>query len=90
MHIRVVVLVKIPQRLDDSARLLRRCGAIEINQRMTMRPFAQNRKILAKRLPIDRGRSGLVHTTICYTRGQAPLYSQRATKALMLHRRSFY
>src|SRR5205814_3469071 len=75
MNICVVVFIKIPKRLEHYARLLRCCRAIEINQRMTVRLFAKNREIFAKRLPINRGRSGLVHATICYTRGQAPLYS---------------
>src|SRR5438552_19134807 len=70
MDIRVVVLVKIPERLDHHARLLRSCSAIEIDQRMPMRPFAQDLEILANSGPINGLGGKLVHTTICY---QAPL-----------------
>src|SRR6266576_4096334 len=80
MHIRVVVLVKIPQRLDHGARFLRGRSAIEIDQRMSVRLLAQNREIFAKRTPVDSAGSDLVHITICYTCRRAPVYSQRATK----------
>ena len=80
MHIRVVVFVKIPQRLDHGARFLRGRSAIEIDQRMSVRLLAQNREIFAKRTPVDSAGSDLVHITICYTCRRAPLHSQRATK----------
>src|SRR4029450_2938842 len=47
MYICVVVLVKIPQRLDDSARFLRARSAIEVNQRMPSYLLTQDREILA-------------------------------------------
>jgi hypothetical protein len=80
MNICVVVFVKIPQRLNDSARFLRGRSAIEVNQWMPMRPLAQNREVLAKGSPIQTLAGDLVHPLICYTRRQAPPYSQRATK----------
>src|SRR5215472_1320743 len=81
MDICVVVLVKIPKRLDHRARLLRGRGAIEINQRMPMGPLTQNRKILANSIPIDRAGS-FVHIIICYTHKDAPLYSDKRSRWL--------
>jgi len=40
-----------------------------------MGPFAKNREILAKSLPIDNAAGSFVHTIICYTRRDAPLDS---------------
>src|SRR5215217_2724743 len=80
MHIRVFVLIKIPQRLNHSARFLGRGGAIEINQRMPVRLLAKDRKISAKGIPIQTLAGDLVHPLICYTCRQAPPYSKRATK----------
>jgi hypothetical protein len=80
MHIRVVVLVKIPQGRNDSARFLRGRSAIEVNQWMPICPFAQYGEIRAESLPIDSAGSDLVHSIICYTRRPAPVHSQRATK----------
>jgi len=75
MNICVFMLVVTVKRLDDRTRLLRGCGAIKINQRMPIGLLAQNREILANRLPIDGSGSNLVHTIICSTRWDAPLYS---------------
>jgi hypothetical protein len=75
MHVRVVVLVKIPNCLDYSTRLLRSRSVIEINQRMSVRLLAKNREIFAKSLPIDVAAYNLVHTTISSTRRDTPLYS---------------
>src|SRR5206468_3287872 len=72
MDIRVVVLVKIPKGFDHRARFLRSRGAIKIDQRMPVRPFAENRKILAKSIPIHTLCSKFVHTIICSTRRRAP------------------
>ena|SRR5437773_6030955 len=77
MHIRIVVLIKIPKCLDDGARFLRSRGAIEVDQRMTVRLLAQNREIFTDRLPIESAGGNLVHTIICYTRRRTPLYSLR-------------
>jgi len=46
-----------------------------------MRLLAKNWEILAESRPIDSAESNLVHPLICYTRRQAPPYSQRATKS---------
>src|SRR5258708_13772684 len=47
MHIRIFVFVVIANDIEDKARLLGAGGAIEVNQRMTVYPLTQNRKILA-------------------------------------------
>jgi hypothetical protein len=65
MNIRVLMLIKIPKRLDHGARLLRSCSAIELNQRMPVRLLAQDREILTDGLPIDRNGGNPVHTIIC-------------------------
>src|SRR5438094_5705890 len=75
MNICVLMLVKIPKRLDDRARLLRSRGAIKINQRMPMCLFAQNREILANSVPVQTAARTLVHPTICSTRRYAPTHS---------------
>ena len=85
MHIRVVVFVKIPQRLDHGARFLRGRSAIEIDQRMSVRLLAQNREIFAKSTPVDSAGSDLVHITICYTCRRAPVSFAARDKALMLY-----
>src|SRR5438034_11781444 len=77
MHICVLVLVITPKRVDDGAWLLRRCRAIKINQRMTMRLLAQNRKIFADDVPVYSAAGNLVHTIICSTRRFTPLYSEK-------------
>src|SRR5262245_58700747 len=76
MHIRVVVLIKIPQRLDHWAPLLRTRSAIKVYQVMAAHLLTQDREILAKAVPIDSGGSKLVHAIICCTRRNAPLYSK--------------
>src|SRR6266404_3886010 len=77
MHVGVLVLVITPKRVDHGARLLRRCRAIKINQRMAMRLLTKNREILADGIPVHNGGSNLVHTIICSTRPCAPLYSEK-------------
>ena len=61
MHIGVVVLVIMPERIDHGARLLRCRRVIEIDQRMTVRFLIEDRKILADDTPIDFVRRALVH-----------------------------
>jgi hypothetical protein len=39
--------------------------------------FAQNWEVFAESLPIERARCNLVHSTICYTRAYAPVYSTK-------------
>src|SRR5436190_7795387 len=77
MHVGVLVLVITPKCVDHGARLLRRCRAIKINQRMAMRLFAENREILTDNVPVHAAGSDLMHTIICYTRRCAPLYSEK-------------
>src|SRR5580765_1738464 len=77
MHVGVLVLVITPKRVDHGARLLRRCRAIKINQRMAMRLLAKNREILTDGPPVHNGGSNLVHTIICSARCRAPLYSEK-------------
>src|SRR5437773_11578975 len=75
MHIRVVVLVKIPKGFDHRARFLRSRSTIKINQRMAVRLFVKKWEIFATGVPIYSADSRLVHTIICYTWRRAPLYS---------------
>src|SRR5260370_740331 len=75
MHVGVLVLVVLPKRIDYSSRLLRGCGVIKINQRMTMHLLAENREILADGAPVHHAGSNLVYTIICSARSRAPLYS---------------
>src|SRR4029077_456515 len=72
MNVGVLVLIKIPKRLDHRSRFLRGRSAIEINQRMPVRLFAQNREIFTTSNPINRLGGKLVHTTICSTQRRAP------------------
>src|SRR5262249_51260461 len=74
MHIRVVVFVKLPHRLDHRARLLRSRSAVEVDQRMPVRSLVQNRKILTKSAPVHLARDSLMHAIICYTSGGAPAH----------------
>ena len=89
MHIRVVVLVKDPQRLDHRPRFLRSCSAIEVNQRMSVRLLAQNREIFAERTPVGRTGSDLVHITMCYTRRRALVYSPQLEPLMLARARLF-
>src|SRR5436190_19035795 len=52
MHIGVLMLVITAKRVDHRSRLLRCCGVIKIDQRMAVRPLAQDREIIANRTPI--------------------------------------
>jgi hypothetical protein len=65
MNIRVVVLIKIPQRFDDSARLLRSRSAVKVDQLVVTYLLTQDREILANSSPIDGAGGNLVHTIIC-------------------------
>ena len=53
MHVGVVVLVVVAQRLDHRARLLRRGRVVEIDQRLAVHLFVQDREVLADRGPVD-------------------------------------
>src|SRR6266550_4274355 len=75
MNVGIVVLVKLPNRVEHRTRLLRRRCAVEINKRMPMCLLAKNREILAKSSPINGLGGDSVHTTICYTYRCAPVYS---------------
>ena len=73
MHVGIFVLVVMPKRIDYGPRLLRRCGTVKVDQGMTMRPFAEDREVLAEGIPIYRAARNLVHTLICSTCCRAPL-----------------
>ena len=75
MHVGVVMLVVIPQRIQHRLRLLRCRGAVEVDQGMAVGPLAQDREILAHSLPIYAAAGHLVHSLICSTRRRAPLDS---------------
>jgi hypothetical protein len=57
VHIGVVVLVIMHQRVNHPTRFLGRRGIVEINQRLAMDFLIQNRKILAQRRPVNCFRS---------------------------------
>src|SRR5207245_7496802 len=75
MHVGVVVLVVIPQRIQHRLWLLRCRGAVEVDQGMAVGPLAQDREILADSLPIYSAAGYLVHSLICSTSRRAPLAS---------------
>ena len=52
MHVGIFVLVDMGQALDHRARLLRRSGVVEIDQRLAVGPLVQNGKIGADRLDV--------------------------------------
>ena len=82
MHIRVVVLIKIPKGFDHRARFLRSRSTIKINQSMPVRLFVKNWEIFATGVPIYSADSNLVHTIICYTSRRAPVYSDTSERGL--------
>src|ERR1051325_864270 len=61
MDISVFVFVIISERLNHRSWLLGCGGAIEVNQRMPVRPLPKDRKILSNGVPIDDGTGRLVH-----------------------------
>ena len=74
MHIGVVVLVVVPERIDHRPRLLRRRGVIEIDQRLAVHLLVEDREVLADRIPIEGAARDFVHSLICDATGGAPLY----------------
>ncbi len=74
MHIGVVVLVIMLERIDDRARLLRRRRVVEINQRLAVHLLVEDREVLANRIPIEGAARDFVHDLICDATGGAPLY----------------
>ena len=52
MHIGVVMLVVMPERIDHGARLLRCGGVIKIDQRMPMHLLLQDREVRSDPIPI--------------------------------------
>jgi len=56
------VLVIIPERFDDGARLLGGGGVIEIKQRMPMNRLIENGEIRSNSIPICH--AGLVHESM--------------------------
>jgi hypothetical protein len=73
MNVRVIVLVKVPHRVDHRARFLRSRSAIKINQGTPMRLLVKDRKILTDSAPINSAASNLMHPIICSTRRDAPV-----------------
>jgi hypothetical protein len=71
MNVRVVVFVKILQRLDHSARFLRTRSAIKINQRMPVCLLAEDWEIFTTSAPVHSAGDNLVHTIICSTKRSA-------------------
>ena len=57
-----------PADIEDGGRLLRTGCTVEINQRMAVDAFAQDREVLANRSPIDVPLGRFVHKTICSKR----------------------
>ncbi len=51
---------------------------------MAVRLLAQNREILANRIPINSAAGNLVHALICYTRRSAPVYSDLTAECELL------
>src|SRR5262249_15356624 len=80
MHIRVVALIKIPERVDNGTRLLRTRSAIKVNQVMAAYLLTQDREILANNTPVHLARDSFMHAIICYPADNAPVYSHRTTK----------
>lgn len=65
MNVGIVMLIKLPNRVEHRARLLRRRCAVKINQRMPMCLLAKNWEILAKSSPINGLGGDSVHALIC-------------------------
>ena len=80
MHIGVVVLVVMPERIDDRARLLRRRRVIKIDQRLAVHPFAEDREVLANRIPIEGAARYFVHSLICDAGHDLPLHLRTRQK----------
>jgi hypothetical protein len=71
MHIGVVVLVVVPERFDHAARLLRRGGVIEIDQRMPMHLLLQDWEVRPDAIPICD--TPFMHKPMCASRRFAPI-----------------
>src|SRR5437868_14602164 len=76
MHVRILMFVITADNVEDTRRLLRAGGAIEIDQGMTVHALAQDRKILANDHPIDIPLGRFVHKTICSNRRGVAIYSR--------------
>ena len=74
MHIGVVVLVIMLERIEHRARFLRRRRIVKIDQRLAVHLFAEDREVLANRIPIEGTARDFVHNLICDATGGAPLY----------------
>ena len=55
MDVRVVVRVVVDERVDDRLRLLAGGGVVEINQRLAVNLFPENREIFPDPLHIESG-----------------------------------
>ena len=84
MNVGVVVLIIIPERIDDRARLLRCRRVIKIDERMTVHFLMEDRKILPDDTPIDFVLRGLVHDqAICaHVARCATFFAQRKNALL--------
>ena len=74
MHIGVVVLVIMLERIEDRTRFLCCRRIVKINQGSSVHFFAENREVLANRIPIEGVARDFVHYLICDATGGAPLY----------------
>src|SRR4030095_6536498 len=75
MHIGVVVLVVTAKCIEHPSRFLRGRSVVEVDQRLAVRLFMEDRKILTDSLPIDLCSSRLVHGLICPVPYRMPIYS---------------
>ncbi len=62
MHVGVVRLIVMANRLDDRAWLLRRCGVVEVDQRLAVHLLLQDRKVRPNALHVKARRPGLYGT----------------------------
>src|SRR5207249_3086382 len=60
MHVGVVVLVVVPQLVQDGARLLRGGGVIEIDEPFSVDRLAEDRKLLAQPFDLQAARCALL------------------------------
>src|SRR5258708_34931122 len=72
VHVSVFVAGGVRQALDDGARLLRRGGVVEIDQRLTVGALGENWKVGAQSLDVERQArlvsDEFVHATISLRR----------------------
>ena len=74
MHIGIVMLVVMLEGIEDRTRLLCRRRIVKINQGSAVHLFAEDREVLAKRIPIEGVARDFVHSLICDATGNAPTH----------------